>query len=323
MTSPFVSICLPTFNRVDLLKQVVDCALAQTWQAFELIIVDNASSDETPRRATAWAAQDARIRYYRNDQNLGMVGNWNRALDLARGDRVTLWHDDDVYYPELLQCEVDALQRAPSAGFAYVACDLIDSDSNRIGQHRPFVGDHAWPAEKEFSHLIFNCYPAAPLLRSECLNAGLKFNPTLVYAADWEFLLRLTTRWGGTYTDRSLAAYRFHTARTTVTLGQQQARLGLDQCAALDSVFAHALPFAAAGRYRHIAYAELAQRLLIDAWRSARRREWLLARSWFEQAMWVILRRVGPGFISYSFSDALHFRERKRQPRLSIFDTQP
>ncbi|MFN8595222.1 MAG: glycosyltransferase [Anaerolineae bacterium] len=318
-----VSICLPTFNRADLLQQVVKCALAQTWRAFELIVVDNASTDDTPERAARWMAQDARLRYQRNVQNLGMVGNWNRALELAQGDFVTLWHDDDVYYPELLQFEVEALQRAPDAGFAYAACDLIDSTGQRLGRHRPFVGDHVWPAEKEFSHLIFNCYPAAPLLRRECLRDGLRFNPQLVYAADWEFLLRLATRWGGAYLDRSLAAYRFHTARTTATLSQNRVPLGLDQCAAFDSVFAQPVPFKSIARYRQIAYAELAQRLLIDFMRAVRRREETLACSWLKQALFVIFRRVGPRFVSYSIRDAVRFSRRRQQSNASIFETTP
>ena len=84
--SPIVSVCIPTYNRAPLLAQAIQSVLGQTLQDFELLISDNASTDDT--EAVVRSFDDPRIRYVRNEINLGGRANYDRCLQLASGSRV-------------------------------------------------------------------------------------------------------------------------------------------------------------------------------------------------------------------------------------------
>src|SRR5665648_303497 len=82
---PLVSIGLPVYNGADFVRQSIDSLLSQTFTDFELIICDNASTDNTEQICQAYAAKDPRVHYYRNPRNLGAPGNYNRTVKLSKG----------------------------------------------------------------------------------------------------------------------------------------------------------------------------------------------------------------------------------------------
>lgn len=95
--SPFVTIAIPTYKRPDLLRETIDSALNQKSEVqYEVLIVDNnpERNDETEKLINSY--NDNRIRYYKNNENIGMIGNWNRLYTLARGEWVVMIHDDDL-----------------------------------------------------------------------------------------------------------------------------------------------------------------------------------------------------------------------------------
>src|SRR5262244_3089429 len=83
---PTVSVCIPTYNRAKLLRQAIGSVLEQTFQDFEIIVYDNASTDDTA--AVAESFSEERIRYFRNTRNLGHRENWKRCFRAARGDYI-------------------------------------------------------------------------------------------------------------------------------------------------------------------------------------------------------------------------------------------
>src|SRR5947209_2316751 len=114
---PTVSVGIPTFNRPELLRQCILSVLAQTFLDFEVIVCDNSA---TPQTGDVVASiKDDRIRYYRNNTNLGYVGNFNRCLSLSRGSYVTVFHDDDLMLPENLRLKVRALEAHREVGFVH------------------------------------------------------------------------------------------------------------------------------------------------------------------------------------------------------------
>src|SRR4051812_49422897 len=118
MTSqPAVTVAIPTFNRAALLREAIASVLSQTFGDFEVIVSDNASVDQTADMVASFA--DKRLRYHRNTTNLGLVGNLNRCLSLARGTYITVIHDDDRMLPTNLERKVAALQRNPRLGFVH------------------------------------------------------------------------------------------------------------------------------------------------------------------------------------------------------------
>lgn len=95
---PMVTVAIPTFNRLELLKRAIASALTQNYKNLEIIISDNASSDGTPEYLRS--LDDIRIKVVLGEQNLGMVANWDRCLANARGDYFLLMSDDDALFEE-------------------------------------------------------------------------------------------------------------------------------------------------------------------------------------------------------------------------------
>jgi glycosyltransferase involved in cell wall biosynthesis len=111
---PRVSIGMPVYNGEKYLNAAVDSIIGQTFTDFELIISDNASTDKTPQICRAYAAKDNRVRYYRNEVNLGAPRNYNRTVRLSRGKYFKWAAADDVHKKEYLQKCVDVLENDAS-----------------------------------------------------------------------------------------------------------------------------------------------------------------------------------------------------------------
>jgi glycosyltransferase involved in cell wall biosynthesis len=125
-----VSIGLPVYNGARYLREALDSLLSQTFDDFELIICDNASTDDTGTIARDYAARDSRIRYYRNETNIGAPRNFNRAFALSER-RYFKWASyDDALTPTFIQACVDVLDRDPGVVLVFTRGQIIDPDGN-------------------------------------------------------------------------------------------------------------------------------------------------------------------------------------------------
>ncbi len=132
MASPAVSIGLPVYNGENYVGQAIASVLAQSWQDFELIISDNASTDQTESICVAFAKADARIRYYRGDVNRGAAWNFNRVFHLSTGNYFRwLSHDDVLGTEALAQC-VDHLESHSEVVLCANSTGVIDSSGYRV-----------------------------------------------------------------------------------------------------------------------------------------------------------------------------------------------
>jgi glycosyltransferase involved in cell wall biosynthesis len=125
---PRVSVAIPVFNGENYLAQAVDSILGQTFTDFELVISDNASTDRTEEICREFMRKDARIRYFRNAQNLGAAPNFNRCVDLAVGKYFKWAAHDDVCLPSYLKLCVDLLDSDDSIVLCHTASRLIDAN---------------------------------------------------------------------------------------------------------------------------------------------------------------------------------------------------
>src|SRR5215510_12797807 len=100
--TPRISIGLPVYNGEKFLREALDSLLTQTFEDFELILSDNASTDETPAICRVYAAADKRVRYVRNAANIGVYRNFNRVFQLASGKYFKWAAADDVCQRDLL-----------------------------------------------------------------------------------------------------------------------------------------------------------------------------------------------------------------------------
>jgi glycosyltransferase involved in cell wall biosynthesis len=146
-----VSVGLPVYNGEKYLPTAVDSVLAQDYEDFELIISDNASTDRTAEMCRAYAAADRRVRYFRNDLNIGAVPNFNRVFALARGDFFKWLTYDDACYPGLLRRCLEVLEEAPrSVALVYPLCEMIDEHGDF---HADLVEDVETRARQPYQRL--------------------------------------------------------------------------------------------------------------------------------------------------------------------------
>jgi glycosyltransferase involved in cell wall biosynthesis len=141
--TPRVSIGLPVYNGQTYLEPAIETLLAQTFTDFELVLVDNASTDRTGEICRAFAARDSRVRYHRNPTNIGGAPNFNLAFDLASAAPLFKWAaHDDIHQPDFLAECVAVLDARPEVVLCHTDSEFID------GQGKPFAKD-----DPEMDHL--------------------------------------------------------------------------------------------------------------------------------------------------------------------------
>ena len=137
---PLITVLVPTFNDEALLVECLDSLKRQTYDNFEVIIVDDASTNSTGRLAKDYSTSDSRFKYFRNSANLGMTKNWNRALSEATGRFVMKLDGDDQFQKDTIGLMIDAAERRSAK---IVFCRTIDCDEN-LNPLSPYRGELAF-----------------------------------------------------------------------------------------------------------------------------------------------------------------------------------
>jgi glycosyltransferase involved in cell wall biosynthesis len=145
MREPRVSIGMPVYNAEAFLPETLDSILGQTFQDFEVIISDNASTDATPEICRTYARRDKRIRYEPNETNIGIIGNFNRTFQLSFAEYFK-WHaHDDLIAPEFLLHCVELLSTDPKTVLVGTRVGLIEEDGSPVSfdaEKAMFVTSH-------------------------------------------------------------------------------------------------------------------------------------------------------------------------------------
>lgn len=187
-----VSVLLPTFNRADLIGQAIDSVLAQTHPRFELIVIDDGSTDTTAAVVSAYG--DKLI--YKKVENGGKAAALNVGLGLARGEFIFVLDDDDLALPTALERLVAALDANPDAGLVYSSYYRGLSDKKGHIYKRDLFVVPDVHAEDVFPRLLTSMFftQQGSLVRSHCYREVGDFDPAMKRAQDYEMLLRLTHR---------------------------------------------------------------------------------------------------------------------------------
>lgn len=102
-----LSVCIPVFNGEDFIAEAINSVLSQSFTNFELLVIDNCSTDKTVSIVSSFS--DARIRIIQNQSNIGLISNWNKAIENAQGKYIKILPADDLIYPNCLQKQCDVL----------------------------------------------------------------------------------------------------------------------------------------------------------------------------------------------------------------------
>ena len=130
-----VNIGMPVFNGEKYIRNAIDSIINQTFPDFELIISDNASTDQTPQICIDYASKDSRIHYYRNERNIGGPKNYNRVFELSSGEYFKWAAYDDVLAPEFLRKCVSVLDKDNSIVGCHCKTGRIDQNGNFLGYY--------------------------------------------------------------------------------------------------------------------------------------------------------------------------------------------
>jgi glycosyltransferase involved in cell wall biosynthesis len=173
MNVPKVSIGLPVWNGEKYLRLALQSILQQDYADFELIISDNASTDRTPEICQEFAAKDKRIRYSRNQTNIGARANYNRVFELARGEFFK-WasHDDEIHMSLLRRCLERFEHSAPNTVLVFSKAEIIDESGRMLRLSEDTIDQTARESFTRLASLIFHRHYAHPLwglIRSEAL----------------------------------------------------------------------------------------------------------------------------------------------------------
>jgi glycosyltransferase involved in cell wall biosynthesis len=130
-TAPLVSICIPTYNSGATLGETLASVMGQSYPRLEILVVDNASTDNTIEVASRY--DDPRIRIHRNTENVGAEGNFNRCIEMASGAYTAIYHADDLYTVQMVAEQVDFLERHPEVGGVLTEAVVIDGHGRKKG----------------------------------------------------------------------------------------------------------------------------------------------------------------------------------------------
>lgn len=214
MISPYISVCIPTRNRAALLGEAIGSVLDQSVADLEVVIVDDASTDDT--EAVIRNLGDGRVRYYRRERRGGIARVRNQCLSLARGRYIAWLDSDDRYTKGALAVLAGTLDRQPLVGLAHAAYDLIDCAGRPLKR---------WDWPLPFSHDVTEAGPDA--LRELALANYITTTTVMarreVYEAaggfahqmgnnceDWELWLRLALDTDFAYANTVVTEVRLH-----------------------------------------------------------------------------------------------------------------
>jgi glycosyltransferase involved in cell wall biosynthesis len=185
VTTPAVSVLLPVLNGEATIAASIESILGQTVTDFELVIVDDGSSDRTPDVIAAYA--DPRIRYIRNEENLGIAPSLNRGIDSARAPWIARMDADDVALPFRLERQLRAVARHPEWDVCGSFTIKVRPDGKRLrrGNVRPRTVRRSWAwLPSPFGH-------ATVLIRTRVVKEN-QYREDALHCEDYELFLRLT-----------------------------------------------------------------------------------------------------------------------------------
>lgn len=189
--SSLVSICIPTYNRAEMVSKAIDSALSQSYQNIEVIVVDNASHDDIESVIAKY--QDTRLMFYKNKKNLGQFGNFNRCIELSKGKYIHILHSDDYIDSNFTKTCVEFMESHPDVAMTFTSVQVLFNDT----QKRNGIYDHdiVFSPPDGFRMLLetgnpINC--PSVMLKNEVYSSVGLFSFEYPYAGDYYQWLKIS-----------------------------------------------------------------------------------------------------------------------------------
>lgn len=173
MASPLVSILIPVYNREKYISECIESALSQTYPNFEIVIVDNASTDRTQTICQYYSERHSKVRFFINQENIGPVRNWQRCATEARGDFCKILFSDDLLLPNCLEKMVPYL--SDEISLVYSSCKIGGNLKDFVLRYQ--VPSNSMVTQTQFINMLLNgdapVSPGAILIRTHDLKQNL------------------------------------------------------------------------------------------------------------------------------------------------------
>lgn len=211
-----VGVIVPAYNYGHYLDECLGSLAAQTYRDFTVLVIDNASNDDTKAVVTRWVARDPRIRYVRNPVNIGLVGSLHRAYDLLDNPLMMVLSADDYLAPGFLAATAGALEEHPECVLAYSRWEAVYDCPGRPehGQHtRHYIPERPSGVIDETPVLLAHNWITNSICvwrRDVCDVIGQMDSDGLSHVGDWYLYLRLLSEGPAYYVNEVLGFYRLH-----------------------------------------------------------------------------------------------------------------
>jgi glycosyltransferase involved in cell wall biosynthesis len=206
---PKVSVVIASHNYGRFLPDALRSVQEQTFEDWECIVVDDASTDDTEAVAGRFVRGDSRIRYLRNPRNLGEAGSRNTGNRAARGEFISSLDADDWWHPDKLKRQLEAMQRVGGAVLAFGAAVMVTPGGEKLWEYTEGFVKHL----DKGLHCECQIVHSSVLVRRDAVLAVGGYDEGLPTAPDWDIWLRILHRFGArsfVYAESPLVYYRFH-----------------------------------------------------------------------------------------------------------------
>lgn len=216
---PKVSIIMLSYNYGRYLANAIESILNQSYPDYELIIIDDGSTDGSDAIIRDYASKDGRIKFLINPKNMGIASSFNSGLDKCTGEYIGYISSDDIWETNRLEAGVSVLDSSPDVHYVYSNLSIIDENGMFTGEtvHEIYHSPTGKYSGNLFDALIkgnFICFSSL-LLRSKAIT-GISINPDLKYLNDWQFLLEISERGDFHHINDASARYRVHSHSTNL-----------------------------------------------------------------------------------------------------------
>jgi glycosyltransferase involved in cell wall biosynthesis len=297
---PKVSVVIPTYNCAHFLGEAIQSVLDQTFQDFEIIVIDDGSTDNTPEVASAFPVR------YLHQENQGVSATNNRGIELSRGEYILSLDSDDVLLKDALEKGVEVLDRHPEVGFSYGQAYMMDENGHifRVRKSSFLEGSAIVDSKEQVRELLFfnRITTSTVMMRRHCLDEVGGFHEELTNFEDHHLFIRLAKRYPVAYIAEPLVKYRVHPSQLHKSVNPKVAEraflLMLQEVFEDPDLAPHLQP------WKSQAYSHSYRRIARYAYGSDMR----LARHYFRKALRVypqiMLQRDGL-FIAYKYATSL------------------
>lgn len=209
MNSALVTVIIPAYNSEQFLTESIHSVQQQSLTNWELVAVDDCSTDSTHKILQAYSEEDSRIRSFRNNKNSGPALTRNRAIEAASGRYIAFLDSDDIWYPTKLSAQIDLMKRT-GAGLVYTDYDVFRKDANNP------LRTIRCPQTVRYKDFLRGCPIGCLTAIYDTEKVGKIYMPELRQRQDWGLWMRILRKCDmGVGINTSLAALRVHNSSLT------------------------------------------------------------------------------------------------------------